>query len=236
MLVLGFQSVDAQQNIAQEAYAIFENSCNGCHGEGGSFTEQIIIQYPAVIEDGSVIPGEPDKSEFYKRLIETDELKRMPYLQPPLSADKIETIRQWILAGAPDWNVGPLDRSFITTDAMLDSIQMHLDTLAAFDRPYARYFTLTHLYNAGELAETLVDYRHALSKLVNSLSWGPNVINPEPIDTEETIFYIDLRRYQWEQGTNRWTQIEEVYPYSLNITLETETGLLRKLTNLRETM
>ena len=238
MLILGFQNVEAQQNIAQEAYAILENSCDICHGEdGGSYTELLILKYPDIIQDGDVIPRDPDNSELYKRLIETDVVKRMPSGQPPLSAEKIETIRQWILAGAPDWNVGrPLDRSFITTDAMLDSIQRHLDTLAAFDRPYARYFTLTHLYNAGELADTLVDYRHALSKLVNSLSWGRDVVNPEPIDTEETIFYIDLRRYQWEQGTNRWTQIEEAYPYSLDLTVETETGLLRKLTNLREAM
>ena len=95
---------------------------------------------------------------------------------------------------------------------------------------------MTHLYNAGEPANTLIDYRNALSKLVNSLSWGRNVTNPEPIDPEETIFYIDLRRYEWESGTNRWTQIEEAYPYSLNFNLETETGLLRKLTNLREEM
>ena len=237
MFILSLQGVDAQESIAQQAYAIFENSCNICHGEGGSYTELLLIKYPEIIEDGDVIPRDPENSELYKRLIETDVVKRMPAGQPQLSDDKIQIIFQWILAGAPDWNVGPSpDRPFITTDTMLDSIQKHLDSLAAFDRPYARYFTLTHLYNAGELAETLVDYRHALSKLVNSLSWGRNVVNPEPIDTEETIYYIDLRRYQWEQGTDRWTQIEETYPYSLNFTLETETGLLRKLTNLRETM
>ena len=74
VLILSFQSVDAQQNIAQQAYAIFENSCNGCHGEGGSYTEQLRIQYPNIIDDGSVIPGDPVNSEFYKRLIETDPL------------------------------------------------------------------------------------------------------------------------------------------------------------------
>ena len=238
MFILGYQNVDAQQNIEQETSAIFEDSCNDCHGEGGSYTEQLILQYPAVIEDGSVIPGDPDNSELYKRLLgPTDNGFQMPFNSDPLSPEAIETIRQWILAGAPDWNLVPqLDRSFITTDTILDSIQTHLDTLAAFDRPYARYFSLTHLYNAGEPAETLIDYRNALSKLVNSLSWGLDVINPKPIDTEETIFYIDLRRYEWEIGTNRWTQIEEVYPYSIELTVETETGLLRKLTNLREEM
>jgi len=237
MFILGYQNIEAQ-NIAQEAYAIFENSCNGCHGEGGSYTEQLIIQYPAVIEDGSVIPGEPENSELYKRLLgPTENGLQMPFNSDPLPPEQIQTIRQWILAGAPDWNVDrPLDRSFITTDAMLDSIQNHLDILGPSDRPYARYFTLTHLYNARERSDTLVDYRNALSKLVNSLSWGRDVVNPEPIDPDETIFYIDLRRYQWEQGINRWTLIEEVFPYSLNFNLETETGLLRKLTNLREAM
>ena len=197
-----------------------KDSCDNCHGEGGSYTEHLILQYPAVIEDGSVIPGDPDNSELYKRLIETDVLKRMPFGQPPLSSEAIQTIRQWILAGAPDWNLVPqLDRSFITTDTILDSIQTHLDTLAAFDRPYARYFSLTHLYNAGKPDETLIDYRNALSKLVNSLSWGFDVTNPEPIDPEETIFYIDLRRYEWEKGTNRWTQIEEAYPYSIELAM-----------------
>ncbi len=237
LLLLSYQNVEAQ-NIAQEAYAIFENSCNDCHGEGGSYTEQLLMEYPAVINDGHVIPGDPLNSELYKRLLgPTENGLQMPFNSDPLPQEQIETIRQWILAGAPDWNIVPeLDRSFVTTDAILDSIQQHLDTLAPFDRPYARYFTITHLYNAGVLPETLVDYRNALSKLVNSLSWGRDIFNPEPIDPEETIYYIDLRRYQWEQGINRWTQIEEAFPYSLNFNLETETGTLRKLTNLREAM
>ena len=248
MFVLSFQSVDAQQNIAQQAYAIFENSCNGCHGEGGAYTEQLLIQYPNIIDDGSVIPGDPVNSEFYKRLIETDVVKRMPFNSEPLPQEAIETIRQWILAGAPDWNVVPQpDRTFITTDSMLDSIQQHLDTLAAFDRPYARYFTMTHLYNAGESDDTLVDYQHALSKLVNSLSWGSDVINPVPIDMEKTIYYINLPDYEWEVGTNRWTLIEEAYPYSIESSIakaspdnieriQNKQRLLTKLTNLREAM
>ena len=248
MILLSFQGVDAQQNIAQQAYAIFENSCNGCHGEGGSYTEQLRIQYPNIIDDGSVIPGDPVNSEFYKRLIETDPLRRMPFNSDPLSQEAIDTIRQWILAGAPDWNVDSQpDRTFITTDSMLDTIQQHLDTLAAFDRPYARYFTMTHLYNAGESDDTLVDYQHALSKLVNSLSWGSDIINPVPIDMEETIFYINLPDYEWEVGTNRWTQIEEAYPYSIEPSIEKASPdsikriqdrqrVLTKLTNLREAM
>ena len=51
-------------------------------------------------------------------------------------------------------------------------------SLASFDRAFARYFTMTHLYNTGETSEVLEAYRNGLSKLVNSLSWGGTVTNP----------------------------------------------------------
>ena len=45
---------------------------------------------------------------------------------------------------------------------------------------YIRYFTLTHLYNAGLSDDELQTYRHGLAKLVNSLSWGRRVVVPQP--------------------------------------------------------
>ena len=58
-LILGnSHSVDAQQNLAQQAYAIFEQNCLNCHGEHGAFTEEIIIEHTALIETGRSCPGE----------------------------------------------------------------------------------------------------------------------------------------------------------------------------------
>ena len=51
-----------------------------------------LFEYTALIEDGSVIPGNPDDSVFYQRLIETIPAKRMPLGQPPLAPAAIETI------------------------------------------------------------------------------------------------------------------------------------------------
>ena len=233
LILLGFGTAQAQENLAQEAYAIFQQSCLGCHGEQGAFTEDLIIDHAALIAGGTVVPGNPNASEFLKRLIEdTPEKPRMPWGQPALSVDAIETIRQWIAVGAPDWEV-QYDVNFITTDTMLDTIQVHLETLPAFDRPSARYFVLTHLYNAGEGPKTLNAYKIALSKLVNSLSWGFDVINPTPIDEQETIFYIDLRHYEWHVGNEAWTQIEREYPYSIDFDAEMQASLHEKLTNLR---
>ncbi len=230
-------SANAQQNLAQEAYAIFERSCLRCHGENGSHREALIIQHTALIEGGTVIPGDPDGSELYQRLIETAVEKRMPLGQPPLDAEAIETIRQWIAASAPDWNAIPKpETDFITTDAMLGTIENHVKTLSTRDKTFARYFTLTHLYNAGETTEALHAYRRALSKLINSLSWGLEVVKPLPIDVEQTVFYIDIRKYEWDVRNDAWTQIEQVYPYQMAFDAPTQTHLRDKLTNLQQEM
>ena len=236
LMGLGFGTADAQVDIAQQAYAIFQQNCLNCHGPHGSFTEQLIIESaPDLIATGVVVPGNPNGSEFYKRLIEnTPEKPRMPWLQPSLPPAAIQTIGQWIQAGAPDWEIQH-DINFITTDTMLSTIQNHVKSLDPFDRPSARYFTMTHLYNAGESPEALGAYRIALSKLVNSLSWGFEIINPVPIDAQETIFYIDLRDYEWDIR-DAWTQIENVYPYAIEFDPVSQLGMLAKLTYLRGEM
>ncbi|RKU36051.1 hypothetical protein C6496_14260 [Candidatus Poribacteria bacterium] len=237
-VILGnFYTAHAQENLAQQAYAIFEQSCLNCHGEHGAFTEEIIIEHTALIETGAVVPGKPLESELYRRLLTNDLAKRMPLGQPQLSDAAIRTIADWIQAGAPNWeDTSETDRTFITPTEMLESIEKHVNSLPTFDRAFARYFTITHLYNAGETVEARHAYQRALSKLVNSLSWGRNVIKPRPIDLEETIFYIDLRNYEWEIGTNRWTLIEQVYPYTIEFDAPTQTALREKLANLREAM
>ena len=98
-----FHSANAQQNLAQQAYAIFEQSCLNCHGEHGAFTEEIIIDHIALIDTGAVVPGKPIESELYKRLLTNDPAKRMPLGQPQLSPAAILTIGNWIQAGAPSW-------------------------------------------------------------------------------------------------------------------------------------
>ena len=236
MFIVGSQNVYPQQQIAQDAYAIFEQSCFNCHGPEGSFKESLLIEHNALIENGTVVPGNPHTSELYNRLITTDIAKRMPLNQPPLSAQAIDTIRNWILAGAPDWaTVATTNGSFISPNEVLNTIETHLMSLSSFDRAFARYFTMTHLYNAGETAQVLDAYRNGLSKLVNSLSWKATVTNPQPIDPQETIFYIDLRHYEWDRNDG-WTQIEGAYPYHIGFEGPTQTALRDQLTRLQGEM
>ena len=230
MLALSQQVVSAQQSLAQQAFTAFEQHCLDCHGEFGSYSDVLIIKHKDLIEDRAVIPGQPDASELYLRLLgDTDTGSQMPLGQDPLDSEAIATIRRWIATGAPDWEAIPKpERRFITTEAMLQTIHAHVTSLTAFDRSFARYFTLTHLYNAGASDDNLRAYRNALSKLVNSLSWGAEVIKPTPIDDEETIFYIDLRHYEWDIKSDKWYKIEQAYPYGVQLKSSTYATLCQE--------
>ncbi len=237
LTILGFvftswTTAHAQQNSAQKAFLVLEQNCLNCHGKHGSFTENLIIDEdgPAsLIESGAVVPGVPLVSKLYTRLTTKNLAKRMPLGQPQLDEASIRAIGDWILQGAPNWVVEH-DVTFINTSKILTVMQQHLQTLDPFDRPYARYFTMTHLYNAAETGEALNAYKVALAKLVNSLSWGFDIHNPQPVDAAETVFYIDVRNYEWDKQ-DAWSQIEDAYPYGMEF--EGKPQLQAKLTRLR---
>ena len=231
--VISSHTVTAQQQIALDAHAILEQKCFVCHGPNGAYKETLLMEHNALIEKGTVVPGNPHTSELYTRLIITDTAKRMPLGQPQLSTQAIDTIRNWILAGAPDWTAtATTDSDFISPSEVLTTIENHLMSLPSFDRAFARYFTMTHLYNAGEATGILQEYRKGLSKLVNSLSWGSTVTNPQPIGSQGTILYIDLRHYEWDVN-DAWTQIEGAYPYHISYDAPTQTALKAQLTRLQ---
>ena len=236
ILIVCSQNVHSQQQIALDAYAIFEQSCFNCHGPDGAYKETLLMEHNALItENGPVVPGNPEASRLYKRLLgEGGQL--MPLGGPPLPNSQIEAVKSWILVGAPDWAAPSItDGNFISPAEILNTIETHLMSLSSFDRAFARYFTMTHLYNAGEPPSILEEYRKGLNKLVNSLSWGSTVTNPQPIDPQGTIFYIDLRHYEWDRNDG-WTTIEAEYPYHIAFDAPTQTALKAQLTRLQGEM
>ena len=236
-LVVGFQHVSAQSQLAQDTYAIFEATCLNCHGPDGAFRETLLMEHGELIDGGTVVPGNPNASELYKRLLgPTENGAQMPFGLPQLPPQSIDTIRRWILAGAPEWTTTrTTDGRFISPAEVLDSIETHLTSLEPFDRAFARYFTLTHLYNALETPAILAEYRKALNKLVNSLSWGSGITNPQPIDPQATIFHIDLRHYEFDVNDG-WTKIEEAYPYHISFDAPEHLALRNQLGRLQTQM
>ena len=66
----------------------------------------------------------------------------------------------------------------------------HISKASSDDRPFVRYFSLTHLRNIGASESDLDLYRYALAKAVNALSEGIAVVPPAPIDRYKTVYRI----------------------------------------------
>ena len=230
------------EDSAQQANLVFEENCFQCHGDLGDFKGVLLIEeYNSLIQSGSVIRGQPEASELYKRLFgPTENGAQMPpnlppFNRPPLTDKEIEIIRVWIENGASDWNVVDNNRNFITPRRVLETIRDHIETLPIPKRAFARYFSTTHLYNARLPTKDLHSHYLALSKLVNSLSWRADIVNPEPINAEQTLFYIDLSDYEWDINDS-WTEIEKHYPYTIKYEGADQTDLRDLFLNLQSEM
>ena len=211
--VFNSQSFAADQKsaaLAKQAEAILTKNCHRCHGENGRAENDFYVLVSSSLVPRRVKPGKPDESLLIRKVRSGD----MPPDDKPLSADDQKVLEDWVRIGAPDFNP-PIKRRFLSPIAVLDALAADLARLSDDDRPFARYFTITHLYNAELSDDELETYRGAISKLVNSLSWRPEIVPPSPIDREKTIFRIDLRNYRWNAKT--WDAIVASNPYAVTV-------------------
>ena len=97
-------------------------------------------------------------------------------------------------------------REYVSTSAMIAAVHGHLRRLDPEDRPYQRYFTLTHLSNQPPEkvpAVQLKSVRAATAKVLNSLSWRSDIVIPRPLDAGGTILAFDLRDVDWDSDHTR---------------------------------
>ena len=200
--------------VAQKAEAVLAAHCGKCHGAtataGFSFRNR-----PGMLAKKHLVPGDADHSRLYIRAaLSADDPMPPATENSPLTAQEKAILKAWIQAGALQAASVPADsktRKFVTTEQMLTAVADDLKQAEERDRPFLRYFTLTHLYNAGAQPEEITAYRNALSKLLNSLSWQKRIVIPAEIEPTGTVFRIDLRKYSWTAAT--WKNLLLSYPY-----------------------
>ena len=218
--VASVASAQNNEQLAKQAQAVLQKHCYACHGQDGSLEGgfSYVLDRQRLIDLEKVVPGNPEKSYLLER-VDSDEMPPAEDNQgnklPRMSDAEKETLKQWIAAGAPDFNEATAARDQVSPAAMLDLMAADLRKLKERDRPFIRYFTLTHLYNAGLAEDELQGYRIGLSKLVNSLSWGRRVVTPKPIDPAKTILRIDMRDYRWTEDGDKWDMIVAANPYGI---------------------
>ena len=115
LLVLRPLAVDAQQKSPETLQfnrhirPLLSKKCLNCHGPDSAAREaELRIDDADDVRkdrDGHrvIVPGKPDTSEFYRRLVTTDEDERMPPADSglTLSPAEIDLFRRWIEQGAP---------------------------------------------------------------------------------------------------------------------------------------
>jgi serine/threonine-protein kinase len=205
------------EKLAQRALAILDRNCARCHGlsSTGEGNMRYILDPRLLVQKKKIVPGDPAKSKLYKRVaLEGDMPPEDEKIRP--GKEEIAILEQWIKSGAPAPAAGAeIARAFLTDKDTLSAIRDHLRKTPRDSRPFQRYFTLTNLHNNKSVKDAeLRQYWAALSKAVNSLSWKPAIVLPEPVDPAQTVLAIDLRRLDWDRH-NLWSEILKVYPYGL---------------------
>lgn len=182
--------------LRQNVEDVLQARCAGCHTGANAKKFDYVDDLGRLVDEGKIVMGDPVGSQLYQR-VETDS---MPQGGPPLTDYEKLELRAWIAeCTPPEGPVSCADNPFISTDVMIEQMRVSVFTDVEISaQPFIRFFTLTHLYNAGMCDDEIDVYRHALVKLLNSLSNSDEIPPLASIDAEDTIYRIDLRDYGWE--------------------------------------
>jgi hypothetical protein len=217
VLTSGTVRAATPEELAAKAETILRTHCYRCHGEKGTAEGgfNYVLEPARLVAEKKIEQNQSARSLLIQRIAGQE----MPPAEEPRrpDAEELAVLKEWVDAGAPSFGASRPNRQFISNEEIVRRIQEDLKQRNPIDRRFQRYFTLVHLYNAGISNDALETYRYALSKLVNSLSWGHEVVRPEPVDTAGAILRIDLRDFDWaRRGADVWEDILKVYPYGVS--------------------
>lgn len=94
-----------QISFQHEVLPIMVSACaySGCHDANTAEDDIVLDSYEQIIKE--VTPGDPNDSELYESVTETDEIMPPPPASP-LNATQIQIIKDWIAQGAHNTDCG----------------------------------------------------------------------------------------------------------------------------------
>jgi mono/diheme cytochrome c family protein len=201
-------SGDAATLARAAAENILAANCGQCHGPALTEAQaeagmNYITDIDKLVLEGKIVPLNSAGSRIVQRMKEGS----MPPFSTgrTVSEDDIETVANfideesfWPEVEERDANCG--DQIF-SWDDLYAEVAQDLSTLDADDALTTRYISLTNRFTAGVCADTTLDRdRQALLKMVNALSTETTVEPPIPINSEATIYRINIEDYGWEDA------------------------------------
>ena len=92
--------IGADQKYTDIIKPLFRERCYACHGALKQKAALRVDTVAAMREAGIVIPGQPEKSELFQRIVATDADERMPPEGHAISLQDVAAIKSWIANGA----------------------------------------------------------------------------------------------------------------------------------------
>jgi serine/threonine-protein kinase len=189
--------------MGQQVADILKTNCGNCHiGQGASGDFGYLLDMEELLASGKIIPGSKEDSRIYARMVEgTMPPAAVRVIQTP-TYGQIDLVGQFIdelkdVFEDEGTNCPPLP--FMDADEQIRLMQADMAGLDDNDKPFTRYLTITYASNAGLCGRPLQRQRFALFKGINSVSTNPVVTQPVAINQDETIYRIDIRKYNWDR-------------------------------------
>lgn len=184
-------------DLALQAQGVLKLNCAGCHSNGvalGGVSE--ILDYQALVNGGKLVLGNKEDSTLFSRMA-AGTMPPASSSQRPSDGD-IALVGEFIDGLSGGENCEPV--AFMTMD---DKYELMLDDILAQDiddREFIRYLGADYASNAGVCGSALQRQRYSLFKLINSVSLNSRITQPVAIDSDQLIFRIDIRDYNWDRA------------------------------------
>ena len=223
-----------QPTLAAQAGEVLNNFCFRCHrGEGSSaggyaFNARDV---KSMIDDGVLTSKNVEESNLHNAMFRGRMPPRNQAGLPRPSAGDVDIIKRWIEAGAPEFPPIPR-RKFIPLVSVMNTMFDHYQKLDPRVRKDYRYFTLTNLWNDANVDQRQVRMtRAALAKALNSLSWQQTLVEPEPLDADQTVYAVNIAKLGWT--SEHWSALVREYPYQIDAEAMVDSGNSQAVDRLR---
>jgi len=225
MLILRGAFVLQASPLEDRLLALFQEKCADCHqGDEDPELSKDTRLSSLYADTKLVTPGNSKASRLVEVLLLPEGDKdRMPRSTkkdplPPLSSEEIAIVRQWVDGDATQTSA---PRTFISATAVDEFVLADLKKLKqtlGVRNNQTRYLSLANIYNERKANgqplhsdEQIEHMRTGVNKLLNSLSWKPEIVNATPVDPARVILRIDLEAYGIPPDL--WHRMAGGYPY-----------------------
>lgn len=212
-----------------QAQNVLLTRCGGCHGtqltkEASEAGMNYIDDMDKLAANQKIVPLDAEASPIIIRMRDGSMPPPSRGLSRVTNAD-IEIVANYI-NNPLYWPVPVVtcDNPAVDFDQLYGDVARDLSGEDENDQPFLRYVSLANRVTAGVCANTTMDVeRQGLTKMLNMLSIEARVAVPLPVNSERTLFRIDLRDFDWNRAVNVngqdfedvWDAIVEANPYAV---------------------